>query len=764
MVNNTVRGIYYLLFIAIMVKSVNITQYIETFSDELESLMCNDIHVGGDKCDDETYGVQDFINSFRPYFDNGVEDASVLAKTVINRLNAKLNLRASFLQNMSSMLQSKCLRHAYENADTESLLQFDNLYFAGNEDRDSNLPNDIQYSQVYESNVSLSASTYKLPNNVNYKNEYVQKDARISELLDRTMTDLYDKHCTNDGGNDEYCMMYFGTINGVFRQFPGTENTKEDGEYKDYDPRFRPWYVSAASGGKDVVILVDTSGSMAEGSRLGLAKKAVKSVLRTLGQSSFVNVVQFHDGIRLSCFKEKLVPATARNIEALISFVDSFKADGGTDFNKAFNKAFDILEKKENIINCHTSILFLTDGQADDPTSIISKRNSADINAVIFSYTLGEDADGSIPRKVARKTDGVYTHIKDGDSNLITKMSSYYLYYTYGIPGTNIIMTSPYLDFDTGVVMITMAMSVYINQTYFVGVVGTDIPLTFLADAIGDITIGRKSYSFVINEESELILHPLISDVFTLFDGDTAEYKPILVTNAEPETFTQNVLQPMLSREYGEINLKAQVKQPAGNVIYNGYIHEETNLLYIYSGVGPSTLSIAIAIYTDENINTPYVSSFGMKQPLNITNCNENGTINEFYDCLAAFNIFHRLDLMLECESSWNSEAQIFNGSEMDSNDEYYNEFFSDVVYSLKYPTFYLQSGLFEKELAALNFDPTCSQLELFHELTNRLSIATSINSNNLPFNGIRNEISLNILNTIYSLTSLHQFWKDSFL
>ena len=40
----------------------------------------------------------------------------------------------------------------------------------------------------------------------------------------------------------EYCSIYFGTNNGVVRQYPGIEGIKDNnGNYISYDPRFRPW-------------------------------------------------------------------------------------------------------------------------------------------------------------------------------------------------------------------------------------------------------------------------------------------------------------------------------------------------------------------------------------------------------------------------------------------------------------------------------------------------------------------------------------------
>ena len=150
-------------------------------------------------------------------------------------------------------------------------------------------------------------------------------------------------------------------------------------------------------------------------------------------------------------------------------------------------------------------------------------RNTEDIGATVFSYTLGDEADPTVAQSVANVTGGIYTHIDDGDEDLLTAMSSFYLYYAYGngADDNDIVVTSPYLDFSTGVAMITMAKSVYF-EGYFIGVVGTDIPLTLLSDTVGEVVLGRKSYSFLVNEQEEVILHPLLANplITSSFEGD----------------------------------------------------------------------------------------------------------------------------------------------------------------------------------------------------------------------------------------------------
>lgn len=75
-----------------------------------------------------------------------------------------------------------------------------------------------------------------------------------------------------------------------------------------YDSRMQPWYIVAASSPKDVMILIDNSGSMI-GQKQKIARNAVNTILETLSPNDFVNVLSFGDKVKevVSCFNTTLV-------------------------------------------------------------------------------------------------------------------------------------------------------------------------------------------------------------------------------------------------------------------------------------------------------------------------------------------------------------------------------------------------------------------------------------------------------------------------
>jgi len=735
----------------------DITTELNDLETKVNDIMCKEFKIGGTLCGN--YGIQNFVDSFSPYFKNNVYiTASDIADEVALLLKDKIEERQQFLIDISNEITSKC-------NNVTSLPDFYEISFAGNNNRETNIIN-TEYSDVYGESITYESSTVRIPNNVNIDNDNVIFDAVFTSVLDDIM-----KNNNNKCNEYEYCAQYYGTINGVFRIYPSwVMNTNTDGSYQSYDPRYRPWYVSASTGIKNVIILLDKSGSMSVNDRWTIGVNAVESVLNTLGDESFVSLIAFDNDVTLSCFAETMVSATSKNIEELISFVGSLSAGGGTDFIDPINKAFDIFSAHQianpNIGVCHNMILFLTDGIAPDPSSVIQARNN-ELDVTIFSYTLGSGADTTVPQAIADMTGGVYTHIDDQDTNLATIMASFYMYIAFGTKNSQniedlITISEPYLSFGSTTTMITMSLPIYIND-HFVGVAGTDITLNELHNIIGDVIIGYKSYSFIGNNKGIALVHPRLPSFDAYNNGELTDIVIKKMYELEPQEFLSNgIYNKIISSQNGYDNINANVKQSSGDIQYNGYITYNTNLLYIYRSIGNS-LNFVIAIENENtDLNTDTILDYGWdinNLPANTcpTGLNDNyfTTNFDYGNCLYPFNLFHELTKIYDCDTSFKAQANI----QIEST---FNEFWEGSNITLDYPVHLIQSGLFYDTTTALNTAPTCQEIELLHKVTNRLDGYTlsdliSIN-NQLPYNGIRLQSSIY---SIYVLSGVFEFWRD---
>ncbi|ETE60697.1 Voltage-dependent calcium channel subunit alpha-2/delta-1, partial [Ophiophagus hannah] len=123
---------------------------------------------------------------------------------------------------------------------------------------------------------------------------------------------------------------------------PWVDKSRTQNKIDLYDVRRRPWYIQGAASPKDMLILVDASGSVS-GLTLKLIRTSVIEMLETLSDDDFVNVVSFNDKAQnVSCFNH-LVQANVRNKKKLKEAVYKIQAKGITDYKKGFSYAFEQL-------------------------------------------------------------------------------------------------------------------------------------------------------------------------------------------------------------------------------------------------------------------------------------------------------------------------------------------------------------------------------------------------------------------------------------
>ncbi|MBN3316804.1 CA2D2 protein, partial [Atractosteus spatula] len=134
----------------------------------------------------------------------------------------------------------------------------------------------------------------------------------------------------------------FGSATGVTRYYPATP-WRAPNKIDLYDVRRRPWYIQGASSPKDMVIIVDVSGSVS-GLTLKLMKTSVTEMLDTLSDDDYVNVASFSEKAKgvVPCFGH-LVQANVRNKKVFKEYVQNMTAKGTTDYKSGFHFAFDQL-------------------------------------------------------------------------------------------------------------------------------------------------------------------------------------------------------------------------------------------------------------------------------------------------------------------------------------------------------------------------------------------------------------------------------------
>ncbi|KAG9339103.1 hypothetical protein JZ751_024134 [Albula glossodonta] len=290
---------------------------------------------------------------------------------------------------------------------------------------------------------------------------------------------------------------YFGSSTGFFRLYPGIKWTPDENGVITFDCRNRNWYIQAATSPKDIVIVVDISGSM-KGLRLTIAKHTITTILDTLGENDFVNIIAYNDYVHYvePCFKGALVQADLDNREHFKVLVEELHAKGQGKVKKAMKESFRILNEASATGKgslCNQAIMLITDGAMEDFQQVFEDYNWPEKKVRVFTYLIGREVTFADNVKwIACNNKGYYTHIStlaDVQENVME-----YLHVLSRPMVINhdhdIIWTEAYMDtvlFNSQaqslLLMTTVAMPVFSkkNETrshgILLGVVGSDVPL-----------------------------------------------------------------------------------------------------------------------------------------------------------------------------------------------------------------------------------------------------------------------------------------------
>jgi Ca-activated chloride channel homolog len=173
---------------------------------------------------------------------------------------------------------------------------------------------------------------------------------------------------------------------------------------------------------KDVVFVVDTSGSMA-GPKLQQAKKALEFCVENLNNEDRFEIVRF--STEAEPLFGKLVDADSEHRKRASNFIADLKPIGGTAIADALQSALKArTEKTERPF----LIIFLTDGLPTvgtwNPDEIVAEVKKAG-SARIFSFGIGSDVNTQLLDQIAEGTRAFSQYVL-ANEDLEVKVSSFY--------------------------------------------------------------------------------------------------------------------------------------------------------------------------------------------------------------------------------------------------------------------------------------------------------------------------------------------------
>ncbi|KAK8393336.1 hypothetical protein O3P69_013382 [Scylla paramamosain] len=381
--------------------------------------------------------------------------------------------------------------------------------------------------------INESVSSVHVPTNVYAKD--VINAIRWSGRLDRTFKSNYELDPT-------LSWQYFGSSTGFLRQYPASEWVMDEKDPDLYDARLRSWYIQAASSPKDMVILLDVSGSMT-GLRKEIAIHVVLNILETLNENDFVNIFNFSTETTelVSCFNDSLVQANMENIGEFKKALKTIETKEIANFSKALIKAFELLQRTNSQYNksgqgsqCNQAIMLVTDGAPDNYEKIFSTYNWPHFQVRVFTYLIGREEKKKRDLSwMACANKGYFVQV-----TTLAEVREQVLRYIPVMARPMVMYQEDHHHIWTGVyadvagrrgapglkegyrLMTSVAVPVFdrkktsMKTANLLGVAGTDVPIREIEKLVPPYKLGVNGYSFMVNSNGYVIYHPDLRPVF----------------------------------------------------------------------------------------------------------------------------------------------------------------------------------------------------------------------------------------------------------
>lgn len=181
---------------------------------------------------------------------------------------------------------------------------------------------------------------------------------------------------------------------------------------------------------KDIVFILDTSGSMS-GGKIDKAKAALRFGVESLSPRDRFNIISFSGEEHL--MKAGLIEANGDGKQTGLKFIENLRAEGGTNINDALVQAFRQFQSSER----PAMIVFLTDGLPTVGTTDVKQiiKNVADANRSgvrLFSFGVGYDVNTTLLDKLSAENRGTSDYIEPQE-DLEVKVSNFFARVNYPV-------------------------------------------------------------------------------------------------------------------------------------------------------------------------------------------------------------------------------------------------------------------------------------------------------------------------------------------
>lgn len=182
---------------------------------------------------------------------------------------------------------------------------------------------------------------------------------------------------------------------------------------------------------KDIVFVLDTSGSMAEAGKMEKARAALLYGIRILRPQDRFNVVSFAGEERL--METRMIPADEQGRKRGETFVQSLRPVGGTNINQALLVGMRQFEAN----NRPRTLIFMTDGLPTvgetNAARIVENARTARIPGLrLFTFGVGYDVNTALLDKLAAENGGVADYIEPQE-DIEVKVSNFFAKVNYPV-------------------------------------------------------------------------------------------------------------------------------------------------------------------------------------------------------------------------------------------------------------------------------------------------------------------------------------------